>query len=276
MATTPARVTVAGMARLYLAPVGTTFPTNARDAISTSWTEVGLFTPDSLKFTTEPDFEDVEAHQSAYPVRTIQTGDSATVEVDLLEWSSANFIYVYGGGSITPIALTGPTATHYKFSPPAIGGRAEVAVLAEITDGTKVYRLAIPRAQQQEGAELELNRTSAAILPLRLKVLGGDIGDPWYVLTTDSAFSDTPAAPTISGVTPATGGAAGGTQVMISGTNFVSGATVTFGGTTATSVIVASPTAIVSITPAHAAGAVAVAVTTAGGTASSAGAFTYS
>jgi hypothetical protein len=232
MATTPARVTVAGMARLYLAPVGTPFPTNARDAISTSWTEVGLFTPDSLKFTTEPDFEDVTAHQSAYPVRTIQTKDSATVEVDLLEWSSSNFIYVFGGGSITPIALTGPTATHYKFSPPAIGGRAEVAVLAEITDGTKVYRLAIPRAQQQEGAELELNRTSAAILPLRLKVLGGDVGDPWYVLT--------------------------------------------FGGTTATSVVVASPTAIVVITPAHAAGAVAVAVTTAGGTVSSAGAFTYS
>lgn len=271
MATTPARVTVAGMARLYLAPTGTPFPANAGASLNAAFVEVGLFTSDSLTFSTDPSFEDVTAHQSAYPVRTIQTEDAATLEVDLLEWSAANFKSVFGGGSITEIT----PGTQYQFSPPPIGSRDEVAVIAKITDGTKDYLLCIPRAQQQEGVELELNRSGAAVLPLRLKVLGGDAGDAWYLLTDDTAFDDTPGAPTITDIDPATGPAAGGTQVLIAGTNFVNGATVTFGGTAATGVIVASSTAIVCITPAHAAGAVAVAVTTIGGTDTEAAFYTY-
>lgn len=272
MATTPARVTVAGMARLYLASTGTSFPADATASLPGGWTEVGLFTQDSLKFSTDPNFEDVTAHQSAYPVRTIQTSDAATLEVDLLEWSEPNFKFVFGGGTITEIT----PGVQFKFSPPAIGARVEKAAIAEVTDGTKLYRLCIPRCQQQQGAQLELNRTSAATLPLRLKILGGDSGDAWYMLTSDTAFDESPAAPTVTLVSPATGTAAGGAQVMITGTGFVAGATVMFASTPATGVVVASPTAIVCTTPAHAAGAVTVAVTTGGGTGSMATAYTYS
>lgn len=271
MATTPARVTVAGMARLHLAPTGTAFPADASASLNAAFVEVGLFTPDSLKFSTDPNFEDVEAHQSAYPVRTIQTSDAATLEVDLLEWGEKNLKRVFGGGTITEIT----PGVQFKFSPPAIGAREEVAAIATITDGTKVYRVCIPRCQQQEGAELELNRTSAAVLPLRLKILGGDTGDAWYMLTSDTAFDESPSAPTITSLNPATGPAAGGTQVMITGTGYVPGATVTFAATPATGVVVASATAIVCIAPAHAAGAVDVVVTTGGGTATSTGGYTY-
>src|SRR2546422_5125294 len=69
------------------------------------------------------------------------------------------------------------------------------------------------------------------------------------------------AAPTVTGVSPGSGPAAGGTSVTITGTNFVSGATVTLGGTPATSVVVASSTQITATTAAHAAGAVNVVVT---------------
>ena len=68
-------------------------------------------------------------------------------------------------------------------------------------------------------------------------------------------------APTVSGVSPNTGPAAGGTGVTITGTNFAAGATVTFGGTAATNVVVVSATQITATTPAHAAGAVTVTVT---------------
>src|SRR4029450_12036075 len=154
----PGRGVVPGMARQYLAPTGSTFPATAAATLDTAFLEVGLFTPDSLKFTTDPNFEDVEAHQSAYPVRTIQTSDAATLEVDLLEWSEPNFKFCFGGGSITEVTA----GTQFKYSPPAIGARLEKASITEITDGTKVYRLCIPRCQQQEGVSLELNRTSAA------------------------------------------------------------------------------------------------------------------
>ena len=69
------------------------------------------------------------------------------------------------------------------------------------------------------------------------------------------------AAPTVTGVSPNNGPAAGGTAITISGTNFVSGATATLGGTAATNVVVVNSTTITATTAAHAAGAVTVTVT---------------
>ena len=70
--------------------------------------------------------------------------------------------------------------------------------------------------------------------------------------------------PTVTGVSPNTGGIAGGTSVTITGTNFVTPATATFGGVAATSVVVVNATTITAVTPAHAAGAVDVVVQTCG------------
>ncbi len=69
------------------------------------------------------------------------------------------------------------------------------------------------------------------------------------------------APPTVTGVSPTSGPAAGGTAVTITGTNFVSGATVSFGGAAATSVAVVSATKITAKTPPHKQGAVTVVVT---------------
>ncbi|CAG1006685.1 hypothetical protein ANAEL_03447 [Anaerolineales bacterium] len=79
--------------------------------------------------------------------------------------------------------------------------------------------------------------------------------------------------PTITGVAPNTGPAAGGTNVTITGTN-LTGASVTFGGAAATGVS-ASATSITCTTPAGSAGAADVAVTTAGGSATLTGGYTY-
>ena len=83
-------------------------------------------------------------------------------------------------------------------------------------------------------------------------------------------------SPTLSGVSPVSGPAAGGTAVTLTGTNFAAGATVTVGGAAATSVVVVSSTRITAVTPAGAAGARDVRVTLSGGQAATlAGGFTY-
>ena len=69
--------------------------------------------------------------------------------------------------------------------------------------------------------------------------------------------------PTVTGISPASGTAAGGTAVTITGTGFLAGATVSLGGTPATGVTVVSGTTITATTPAHAAGAVDVVVSNA-------------
>ncbi len=83
-------------------------------------------------------------------------------------------------------------------------------------------------------------------------------------------------SPTLTGVSPVSGPAAGGTAVTLSGTNFAAGATVTVGGAAATSVVVVSSTRITARTPAGTAGARDVRVTLSGGQAATlAGGFTY-
>jgi hypothetical protein len=75
----------------------------------------------------------------------------------------------------------------------------------------------------------------------------------------------TPAAPTVSTVSPASGTTAGGTVVTITGTGFQSGATVSFGGTNATAVTFNSSSQLTATAPARAAGVVTVTVTNPGG-----------
>ncbi len=190
MATDANRIVVAQMARVYLAPVGTAAPAGVEAAMPTGWREVGLFTPDSLSWSTDPDFEEVRSHQSNHATRRFKTGDAASMEVDLQEWSGDNFKAVYGGGTITAVTTaTTPAVTYYKFVPPKIGERGEVACIIELVDGTKKYRRVIPRAIQVEGVDQTFERTSESTLPLRLSVLGSDIGDPFYDLTNDAAFA---------------------------------------------------------------------------------------
>src|SRR5213078_1282616 len=83
------------------------------------------------------------------------------------------------------------------------------------------------------------------------------------------------AAPTVTGIAPASGATAGGTAVTISGAGFQTGATVSLGGARLT-VATINATTITGTTTAHAAGAVNVIVTnpdTQSGTCS--GCFTY-
>jgi hypothetical protein len=69
--------------------------------------------------------------------------------------------------------------------------------------------------------------------------------------------------PTVTGISPASGTAAGGTAVTITGTGFQAGVTASLGGTPATGVTVVSSTTITATTPAHPAGAVNVVVSNA-------------
>jgi IPT/TIG domain/Carboxypeptidase regulatory-like domain len=79
------------------------------------------------------------------------------------------------------------------------------------------------------------------------------------------------APPTVTALSPASGTAAGGTNVTITGTKFTGATEVHFGDAAATSVHVVSPTQVTCTTPGHDQGKVDVTVTTPGGTSSADG-----
>ncbi|MFP3990991.1 hypothetical protein U9R90_26695 [Streptomyces sp. E11-3] len=185
-------IVIPSLTRVWLAAVGTAAPADATVAMPAGWRAVGLTTEDSLKFNNEPNFEQVRSAQSSYPTRTFQTQDASTIEVDLQQWSGANFQAVYGGGEIVEVTAQ-DTTKHYKFTPPRIGGRTEIAACIEVIDGGKHYRYMVPRSMQMEGVNTDLAKSKEAVLPLRLAVQGGDDADAWYVITDDPAFAPTAA-----------------------------------------------------------------------------------
>lgn len=76
------------------------------------------------------------------------------------------------------------------------------------------------------------------------------------------------AAPTLVGISPSSGPVGGGTQISLTGTNFLAGATVSVGGSPCLNVSVLNDTTITCDTPAGTSGDVGVTVTTPGGTTS--------
>jgi len=185
------QITIAQKAAVSLGAVGSTAPTDLSPLLGTEYHEVGLFTPDSLGFNTDPSFEEVRSHQSNYPTRRFQTEDAATLSVDLQQWNGRNFKAVYGGGTIEQVSVD-PEPKVYRFTPPAIGAREATAAIVDLQDGPKKYRRIIPVSEQSEGVEQTFEKTSESILPLRLSVLGGDVGDAWYDYTNDEGFAPEP------------------------------------------------------------------------------------
>ena len=80
--------------------------------------------------------------------------------------------------------------------------------------------------------------------------------------------------PTISNLSPNSGGTAGGTSVTLTGTNLTGTTAVSFGGTAATGIVNMSATQVRCTSPAHAAGSVSVTATSPNGTSNGAG-YTY-
>ena len=178
----PSRTTV------HLGEVGTAAPADAVIAPAAGWISVGYTPEDSLTFGTEPTFQEVRSAQSDYPTKRFQSADAGTVSVDLQQWNAANFKSVFGGGTITEVTPA-TTPVTYKFVPPKLGERKEIAALITVTYGLISYRYVVPKAFQNEGVAQNLHKGAESRLPLRLAILGSDAGDPFYLLTNDPAFA---------------------------------------------------------------------------------------
>ena len=118
----------------------------------------------------------------------------------------------------------------------------------------------------------ETNETVSLVLkdPTGWAVLGTTASTILTITDDDSA-----PAPNITAISPDSGTTAGGTTVIITGTNLSGTTGVSFGGAPATGVRVQSATSVTCVTPAHAAGAVEVVVTASGGSGTRTGGYVF-
>ena len=122
----------------------------------------------------------------------------------------------------------------------------------------------------------QIKATAPAKAAGKVDVVVTTAGGPSANTSADD-FTYVPPAPAVTGISPSTGLASGGTVVTITGTNLTGATAVKFGATNATNVTVDSATTIRATAPAGSIGKVDVSVTTAGGTSANTSAddFTY-
>lgn len=105
--------------------------------------------------------------------------------------STTTFSYALTHADVASAAATG-TATvgaAYRYAPPAPSVIDEREMGIDWQDGTKNYRLIIPKGMVTTAVDSELTRTKAADLPITFGVTANDTGDPWYFYTDDPAFA---------------------------------------------------------------------------------------
>ncbi len=176
------KILVAGEFTVYVAPEGSTLPTDTTTALDPAFKAVGLTTRDGSAFQVSPEYQNVMSHQSQYPTRTFRKTTTGTVKAALQEWSDDNFVTAFGGGTVTG------TLGEFRYDPPSGSGSDIVAVILELTDGTKTYRFVVDTCQAQSPVELPFTPDSETALPLELSILGDGTTAPWHLLTNDPAF----------------------------------------------------------------------------------------
>ncbi len=179
---------------------------------------------------------------------------------------------VTAGSSSVNVVVTGTSSSGSGFYD---GGSSFANHVAASVSGTGVT---VNSVSYTDSTHVTLNLAVAANAAAGTRSItitnpdGQSVTSASAILTIDAS-----PAPTITSIAPTSGPAAGGTSVVIAGTNFANVTAVSFGATAATSFTVDSSTQIAATAPAHAAGLVDVTVTTASGTSatSSADEFTY-
>jgi hypothetical protein len=186
MALSASEIVVGATGNVRVAPVGTTAPVDVATAWAAGWIDLGYATEDGVTLSNERTTEDIMAWQALDPVRTVGTARLTTVSFQLMQWNETTVPLAFGGGTVTPTA--GPPA-HYRYDPPADATPDERALGIQWADGTKVYRLIIPRAVVTESVETNLVKNAAGLLPLTFRALGTDGAASWYIRTSDPAFA---------------------------------------------------------------------------------------
>lgn len=176
-------VLVGQQVRVYVAPAGTTLPTGMATP-SQSFVDLGYTSPDGFSISYEPTTEDIFAHQSLDPIRTIKTAQSFQVTFNAMQWNDDTFSLAFGGGSWANVGGV------WKYSPPSTDDDiAEYALVADIQDGAKDARITITKGVVAAAVETSVVNNAAAVFPITIKAQKADSDDAWNYLSDEVAFS---------------------------------------------------------------------------------------
>jgi hypothetical protein len=185
MAQNTAELVVGATGAVYVAPVGTALPVSIAATLNVAFVDLGLITEDGITVSPSVSQEVIRAWQLLTRVRTIITERDFELEFAMMQWNETTLPFAMGGGSITT-DLPGPPA-EYSYDFPDADVRDERAMIVEWQDGTKDYRLVIPRLEVTDLASFTVARTDTANLGVTVNV----VSNPADAYTMRLQSSDT-------------------------------------------------------------------------------------
>lgn len=177
-------ILIAGTGRLYIAPEGTPMPSHLSASLDADFVDVGYISEDGAKFTDSKTTNDVRPWQSFYPVRVHITERTGTLEVTLMEWKEATLITAFGGGGMTQ-----PFTGEYRYEPPEPEDLAINALVLDMADGERNFRIGIDRSFVTSNTESTFAKTGPALLPVTFAVLANGESKPWRIDTDDPGWA---------------------------------------------------------------------------------------
>lgn len=181
MTANAANIFVAGSGTLWISDAGQTvaLPTDATTTPVTNWSDMGHYTEKGVTLKPAWTSKDIKSTQSGgYPVRTIVTERSLTLEVELMEERGAKVLpVIFGGGTYT--AGTSPA---YTFVPPVAGTTDPRSIIFDAVDGAIKQRIVVPTAIAKSVGDMVFSREDAVIVKVTFTVqFPAAGGTPWFM-----------------------------------------------------------------------------------------------
>lgn len=168
MAFNASETLVGANGNLYIAPTGTTPPTDATTPPPSPWADLGYLSDNGPKFSFDATVKDIMAWQSFDPIRKVFTARPRNISGELMQWNIDTIVAVLGG-------TTTVTADGFSWVPPSPQEIDEVSLILDALDGTRKVRLWVARAMQGGKTEGNFKAGEAALLPFEYDFLAGPL-----------------------------------------------------------------------------------------------------
>jgi hypothetical protein len=146
--------------RLYVAPIGTTAPTDTTTAWAAGWLDMGYLSEDGVEMTYSTETDDINAWQSLSPVRRILTSVDMTLQFTAIEMKRDTVLLYFPSASIST------SGSVHTLAIPSAPDPDERAIGLEWTDGPITNRLVIPRGEVTDRGSITTSRGGAVGLQM--------------------------------------------------------------------------------------------------------------
>jgi hypothetical protein len=165
--TTASNVMVGVTGGAYVAPEGTTLPTNTTASLNAAFEEVGYISEDGLTQSISEDITDLKAWQNGDVVRKIQTSHDLTYAFTMIETSEVTLETYYGNYAAGAVEITGEQLPHKSW-------------VIEVADGDDDLRIVIPDGQITERGDLVFQNGDAVGYQVTITCFPDDDGVKAY------------------------------------------------------------------------------------------------